>query len=110
MTIESWQRYRQMGQTWVDDCEKTQPPPVPEHEKMKRAKEELRTEEIAQFLEWCSEEGICLAERDSDTPYHVPISVSLMNLLSAYALINQDKLEEEKLALLEYQRRMNQLQ
>jgi hypothetical protein len=32
-----------------------------------------------------------------------------MNLLSRYAEINQDTLEQEKVALLEYQRRMNQL-
>jgi len=103
------------------------PPDTPEHEKLLKVKAELGTEHIGAFLEWLGHEGIQLAKfwrhevnceggshhKKEHCGYEADgvlycIHESIQALLARYADIDLQKLEDEKRAILEYQRALNE--
>jgi hypothetical protein len=78
----------------------------PEHEKLKLVKD--RSQAIGEFLDWLSD------VKDWHLGYHVsridallPASYNIQRLLAEYFEIDLDKLEAEKLAIIEEMRQMN---
>lgn len=85
-------------------------PKTPELDKMYAAREGLGTEDIGAFLDWASDEGMTLCEsRDSEVMPWLPVRQSINDLLMRYAGIDPGKVEQERRALLDYQRHLNSL-
>jgi hypothetical protein len=85
-------------------------PPCPEHDRLKVAKTEVRdaTQLVGEFLEWLTdsdEAGYVIADRRGDEL--VPCGVRNTELIANFFGINENALESEKMALLEYQRALN---
>lgn len=74
----------------------------PEHEKLSKVKGQ--TQAIGEFIDWCAGRGIELCElsRDEYWPVH-----DFMDLLAAWAGIDPEKIEDEKLEMIATMRRMN---
>lgn len=83
-------------------------PEYPEHEKLSLVRE--KSQEIGDFLLWCEERGWHLAEWDQSRKYDdrmMPIQPRMREVLALYFNIDQEKLEDEKRAMLDFQRELN---
>ncbi len=81
----------------------------PEHEKLATVKD--LSQEIGEFLEWCEGQMWQLAEWDEDgygDQKMYPIGVKRIDILARYFKIDLDKLEAEKVQMLEAQRVSNE--
>ena len=77
----------------------------PEHEKLKKIQKE--SEACGSFLDWLTgEKGIVLSEYSEDDKLY-PAHIGIAKLLGEYFNIDQNKLEKEKLQMLENIREMN---
>ena len=81
--------------------------PYPEHVKMQKARDELGTQKIGDFLEWLDHTGRYVCERREyetmgglQTSELMPVRESVRDLLAEYADIDLDKIETEKRAML----------
>lgn len=75
---------------------------TPQHDKLATVKD--FSQAIGEFLEWAEGEGMMLCERTQPEDYYdslMPIRASRTRVLADYFRIDLDKLEEEKLAILE---------
>ena len=88
--------------------------PFPEHEKL--AKVADTSQLIGEFLEWLPTSGIHLAmwlmhvDEDGDEEERLVYSPhSIHQVLAEYYEIDLNKLEDEKVAMLEAQRRLNEV-
>lgn len=80
-------------------------PDYPEHEKLKAIKD--RSQACGEFIEWLNHsKRIHLAEYSHGELY--PTTKSLLDLLADFFEIDRQKLEDEKLAMLAEQRRLNE--
>ena len=79
----------------------------PEHKKLKVVKD--RSQAIGDFIEWLGARGMAVC--DFDPTYlrdnYVPTRIPINKLLAEYFEIDLDRLEEEKLAMLDEQRALN---
>ena len=71
----------------------------PEHMKLRAISDESQA--IYNFLEWCEEQGVVLAERLGENENLFRTGRSIRDLLAAHFEIDQDKIEAEKCAMLE---------
>ena len=80
----------------------------PEHEKLGKIKEQSQI--CGEFVDWLNtEKEISLCSwSDEDNGLHYPTNIPLTKLLSDFFGIDQDKLEEEKLQILENHRKLTQ--
>lgn len=79
----------------------------PEHDKLALISSESQS--IGQFLDWLTNEKgcvICESTNNSDYPYS-PTWKPIQSLLAEYFGIDQNKIEEEKLEMLELCRKGN---
>ena len=76
----------------------------PENEKIKAVKE--KSQAIGEFLEWLEEKKIHLVTLKGEHGYN-PVYTSTENLLAEFFNIDLDKVEEEKLQMLEELRKLN---
>jgi hypothetical protein len=83
---------------------KPTPPKTPELDKRHKIIGEAHF--LGEFLDWLNEDGYRLAKYDEDDELH-PTFESPERLLARFFKIDLDKVEAEKLALLEYQRKLN---
>lgn len=79
---------------------------LPEHEKLKEI--QPRSQEIGEFLDWASEQGLYLSRFVSDYQQYQPTNEGTEKLLSRYFEIDLQVLEAEKVALLDAQRQLNE--
>jgi len=77
-------------------------PETPELEKMRGVREE--SQKIGQFLDWLRGEGMQIVDGDDE-----PLYLSIEQLLAKYFEIDLEKVEEERRALLAYQRALNEV-
>ena len=81
----------------------------PEHEKLTKVKDQSQT--IGGFLESMGEQGLVLAEYVAADEYSearlVPVNKSINNILAQHFGIDLEKLEKEKLAMLDQIRESN---
>lgn len=84
-------------------------PETPEHERLEAAKHEGRdaTQLVGEFLSWLDEEGIRLARYHEGEGELLEIHERKQALLAKFFGINENALESEKQALLDYQRKLN---
>lgn len=76
----------------------------PEHEKLKSVAEKSQT--CGEFLDWLSNEtGLVLCEFDDESQRSFPTFRSTKSLLAEFFGIDQQKLEAEKVAMLDELRR-----
>jgi hypothetical protein len=84
------------------------PNPYPEHEKLGKIKDQSQA--VGEFLEWASsgirDYRICEFDRSLDRWF--PIMISTEKLLAEFFGINLDRLEKEKLAMLDELRALNE--
>ena len=81
----------------------------PEHEKLAMCSE--LSQEIGDFLVWCEERGWHLAEWEEGRVYEarmMPIRPKMRDVLALYFGIDQDTLKDEKVAMLDAQRALNE--
>lgn len=71
----------------------------PEHEKLKAVKD--RSQACGEFLEWLAQQEYWLAEYDDDYIDLHPIRIPITRLLARFFEIDEEKLEAEKLQMLE---------
>lgn len=76
----------------------------PEHEKLAMCSE--LSQEIGDFLVWCEERGWHLAEWEETCM--MPIRPKMRDVLALYFGIDQDTLKDEKVAMLDAQRALNE--
>jgi hypothetical protein len=79
---------------------------MPEHDKLKARKEELGLLAVGEFLEWLQTQYSICEWNESDHEYH-PTFHSIGVIMARYADIDLDKIEAEKVALLEEYRKRN---
>lgn len=78
----------------------------PEHDKLHAVRAESQAQ--GEFLEWLQRKGLVLCERTkSESQPYWPTGRTILGLLTEYHNINQSRLEEEKMAILEAQRVAN---
>lgn len=81
--------------------------PVPEHDKLRKVATESQS--CGAFLDWLTgERGLILCEMcemESENDRFYPAQVRIQSLLAEYFEIDERKLEDEKLAMLEAIRR-----
>lgn len=78
----------------------------PEHEKLKLIKD--KSQAIGEFLEWLgAEKGLHVAQWISEHRL-MPANYSTEKLLAEFFDIDLDKLEDEKRAMIEEQRKLNE--
>ena len=77
----------------------------PEHEKLHLIKD--KSQAIYDFISWLSEEGIHLAEYHRNGEWLERTNWSIKDLLAKHFDIDQNVLENEKQAMLEVQRKLN---
>lgn len=83
---------------------KRSPSMIPEHEKLAKVKE--KSQAVGEFLEWLNREGIHLCTLQ-DNKWGL-ISNSTSDILAQYFGIDEQKLEEEKLEILDEMRKLNE--
>lgn len=85
------------------------PPATPELDKMKKARDEGHSEDIAAFLEWLGENGmsVCSWREGIGGGRWYEIDGGINRLLARYFQIDLDKVEQERMALLDYVRRQS---
>ena len=73
----------------------------PEHAKLRAAKHELQTDAIYRFYEWCASQGVelCVRIEYKNAADYRPVNFD--RLIHDYAGIDKEKLESEKLAMLD---------
>lgn len=76
-------------------------PETPELDKMRRAREELHTEDIGHFLAWLQDTGIVLARWDRSGKRLVRDYTSILSLLAKYTGVDLRKVEVERQELLD---------
>lgn len=84
----------------------------PEHEKLAQISD--KSQAIGEFMDWLNETkgfqlgewGTCLDEFCQEDSLH-PVTPTTVDLLAEHFGIDQNKLEDEKQAMLEAQREMN---
>lgn len=76
----------------------------PEHEKLKAVQPD--SQKLGEFLEWLQAQGWVIAQWDNEELGH--IGYTTQQILAQYFEINLKKVEEEKRAMLEHQRRLNE--
>lgn len=83
-------------------------PEYPEHEKLALVKD--KSQAIGEFLDWLSERGIRLAQQDQGRRYDEfwPIQRDKIGLIAEFFEIDLNVLEDEKRAMLEWTRKLNQ--
>lgn len=87
--------------------EKANTPEYPEHEKLKKVQKESQA--CGSLLEWLqSEKGILFRKWDEEDEMEVPVNRTITDILSEYFEIDQNKLEQEKLAMLDSCRKLNE--
>jgi hypothetical protein len=81
----------------------------PEHAKLRAIAKESQAN--GHFIEWLNENGmqICKAEEGYSRVHYYPVQTSIQQLLARYHKINLTKLDEEKDAMLNQQRALNEL-
>lgn len=85
-------------------------PDYPEHDKLQVVHEDSQI--IGEFLDWMSDQGIHRGVYDDDFyegAFMRRSNKNITELLSEYFEIDQDKLEAEKLAILDDIRRQNEV-
>lgn len=87
----------------------------PEHDKLQKAREELRTQEIGEFVEWLESEGYRICERVTyetlggfQTTEFLPMRISLTDVLAKYAEVDMAVIEREKRQMLDELRAANE--
>jgi hypothetical protein len=80
-----------------------EPSKYPEHEKLRPI--QPYSQKIGDFLEWLGQEGYHLAKYENERLW--PSHESISSLLARFFEIDQDKLEQEKLAMIDELRRAN---
>ena len=80
------------------------PPPTPELDKQKRARDEGHAEDIGAFLEWLSENGmaVCAWHEAIGGGRWYEVNGGINQLLARYFEIDLDAVERERRALLEH--------
>lgn len=70
-----------------------------------------QSQQIGEFLDWCGEQGWCLAEHaqfeELRDPILVPLRIGTQEVLARHFDIDLNKVEQEKRALLEWIRETN---
>lgn len=79
--------------------------PYPEHAKLALFKDQSQT--VGEFLEWLNSEGIWLARYHKGGDLLHPINERSQALLAKYFDIDEDKLEQEKCAMIDHCRLQN---
>lgn len=78
----------------------------PEHDKLRAVQDQSQA--IGDFLEFVAERYHCeLGRPQGSRAEFTPVNLSVTKLLAEYFEIDLHKLEQEKRALLEHQRRLN---
>ena len=80
----------------------------PEHQKLRAVKDKSQC--VGEFIEWLGEQGIMLCCNDGQVgmyPINWPITESRNKLLARFFGIDLNRLEDEKLAMLDEQRALN---
>jgi hypothetical protein len=77
----------------------------PEHEKLKAIVD--KSQAIGEFIEWLGYQGIHLAEYHKNGEWLQRTNMPIRNLLAEFFDIDQKKIDAEKDAMLEEQRRLN---
>jgi hypothetical protein len=78
----------------------------PEHEKLHKIKD--KSQAIGEFMEWLESQGVHLARYNASGEYLWPAPLNIQNRLAEFFGIDRDKIEEEKLAMLDLQRKLNE--
>jgi ribosomal protein S27AE len=81
-------------------------PECPECEKLSNVADE--SNRIGNFLDWLSEKDIRLCSYEEDAEMYFPMSSGVENLLAEYFEIDLNKVEKERMALLEWLREQHE--
>lgn len=90
----------------IEERDKPTPPVSPEHDKLGKVKEQSQS--CGEFLEWLSgTKKLVLCFFDDESDQYQPAHPGISRLLAEFFSIDQDKLEAEKRAMLDYLARLN---
>lgn len=75
---------------------------TPEHEKLSQVKD--LSQEIGSFLDWIQSQGMCLAKFNEGEEHYWPVNKRIEQILAEYFEIDLNKLEKEKIEMIEEMR------
>ena len=91
----------------IEERDKPTPPVSPEHDKLREVK--AQSQACGEFLEWLSDtKKLVLCFFDDESDQYQPAHPGLTRLLAEFFSIDQDKLESEKRAMLDYLGKLNE--